>query len=92
MCSSTPANERDLEAQSLAMKRKQSAPQWPPPEVEAVLEASPNLRPCEPKYGRIPYDEFLRHIVNDRCLQCGAFLLQLDKELTMMAYLRDHKN
>ena len=61
------------------------------PEIEAVLKASPNLRPCEPKYGRIPYDEFLNHIVNDRCVQCRAFFLHLDKELKMMSYLRDHK-
>ncbi len=80
------------EAANSNVKHKRSASEWPPPEIEAVLKASPNLRPCEPKYGRIPYDEFLRHIVNDRCLQCRAFFLQLDKELKMMAYLRDHKN
>ena len=74
------------------MKRKRSLSEWPPPEIEAVLKASPNLRPCEPKYGRIPYDEFLKHIVDDRCIQCRAFCLQLDKELKMMSYLRDHKN
>jgi hypothetical protein len=77
---------------ALDMKRKRSASEWPPPEVEAVLKASPHLRPCEPKYGRIPYDEFPKHIVNDRCLRCRAFFFQLDKELRMMSYLRDHKN
>jgi hypothetical protein len=74
------------------MKRKRSASKWPPPEVEAVLKASPNLRPCESRYGRMPYDKFLEHIRNDRCEKCSAFFLQLDKELKMMAYLLDHKN
>jgi len=40
----------------------------------------------------MPYDKFLEHIRNDRCEKCSAFFLQLDKELKMMAYLRDHKN
>jgi hypothetical protein len=72
------------------MKRKKSA--WPPPEVEAVLKASPNLKPCKRKYGRVPYDQFLEHIRKDRCTQCWDLLQQLDKELKMMAYLRRHKN
>jgi hypothetical protein len=40
----------------------------------------------------MPYDKFLEHIRNERCAQCRAFLLQLDREQRMMAYLRDHKN
>lgn len=71
------------------MKSKNS---WPPPEVEAVLRASPHLKPCEPKYGQVPYDQFLEHIRQDRCTQCRDLLLQLDKALRMMAYLRLHKN
>jgi hypothetical protein len=73
-------------------KRKPKSSWQLPPEVEAVLRASTNLKPCEPKYGRLPYDKFLEHIRNDRCAQCRAFLLQLDKEQRMMAYLREHKN
>jgi hypothetical protein len=73
------------------MKRKQN-PAWPPPEIEAVLKASPNLTPCKRKYGRIPYDQFLEHIRKDRCTQCRDLLVQLEKELEMMAYLRRHKN
>jgi hypothetical protein len=74
------------------VKRKRK-PKWEfPPDVEAVLRASSNLQPCERKYGRIPYDKFLEYIYNDRCAQCLALLLQLDKELKMMAYLRRHKN
>jgi hypothetical protein len=52
------------------MKRKRAGTEWPPPEIEAVLKASTNLRPCKSKYGRIPYDEFLEHIPNDRCERC----------------------
>jgi hypothetical protein len=63
-----------------------------PPEVTAVLRASTNLQPCKRKYGRIPYDQFLEHIRNARCEQCRAFLLQLDKELRMMQWLRQRKN
>jgi hypothetical protein len=73
------------------MKHKRKSA-WPPPEVEAVLRVSPNLKPCEPKYGQIPYDEFLDHIRKDRCTQCRRLFLQLDKEQRMMAYLREHKN
>jgi len=66
------------------MKRKT---EWQlPAEVEAVLRASRNVKPCEPKYGRIPYDQFLEHIRKDRCVQCRDLLLQLDKEQNMMAF------
>jgi hypothetical protein len=77
--------------ESFNMKRKQNS-DWPPPEIEAVLKASPNLKPCEEKYGRIPYDQFLEHIGKDRCVQCRDLLLQLEKQLKMMEYLRLHKN
>jgi hypothetical protein len=74
------------------MKSKRKSEWKFPPEVEAVLRASPNLKPCKPKYGRIPYDQFLDHIRKDRCIQCRDFFLQLDKEQNMMAFLREHKN
>ena len=70
--------------------RRNSA--WPPPEIEAVLKASPNLKPCKSKYGHMPYDQFFEHIRKDRCTQCRDFVLQLEKELKMMEYLRQHKN
>jgi hypothetical protein len=73
-------------------KRKENSSWQLPPEVDAVLRVSANLRPCKRKYGRIPYDQFLRHIEDDCCAQCHELLVQLDKELRMMAYLRDHKN
>jgi hypothetical protein len=63
-----------------------------PPEVEAVLPASTNLKPCERKYRRLPYDKFLEHVRNDRCSQRHALLLQLDGELKMTEWLRRHKN
>jgi hypothetical protein len=74
------------------MKSKENPDRQLPPEIEAVLRASPNLKPCKPKYGRIPYDQFLEHVRKDRCVQCRDFLLQLDKEQNMMAFLREHKN
>jgi hypothetical protein len=73
------------------MKNKPSS-DWPPPEVEAVLRASPNLKPCKPKYGRVPYEEFLEHIRKDRCTLCRDFLLRLNKEQNIMEYLRLHRN
>jgi hypothetical protein len=73
------------------MKRKQNSA-WPPPEIEAVLRASPNLKPCKEEYGRVPYDEFLEHIRSDRCTQCRDLWLQLEKKLNMIEYLRLHKN
>jgi hypothetical protein len=74
------------------MKPEQNHAWQFPPEVEAVLRASPNLKPCKRKYGRVPYDQFLDHICKDRCTQCRELFLQLDRELRMMAYLRRHKN
>ncbi|MGC1904259.1 MAG: hypothetical protein WA715_10610 [Candidatus Acidiferrum sp.] len=73
------------------MKRRNHAWQFPP-EVEAVLKASPNLKPCKRKYGRVPYDRFIEHIRRDGCVQCLELFLQLDKEMRMMEYLRAHKN
>lgn len=72
------------------MNRKRE--QLLPPEIEAVLRVSPNLKPCKRKYGRMPSDKFLEHIRQDRCTQCRDFLLQLDKEQRMMLYLSEHKN
>jgi hypothetical protein len=78
---------------SLAFSKSKTKPTWElSPEVTAVLRASTNLRPCKRKYGRIPYDQFLEHVSNARCEQCRALLLQLDKELRMMEWLRQHKN
>ncbi len=74
------------------MKRKRNHAWQFPPEIEAVLRASPNLKPCNRKYGRVPYDQFFEHIRTDRCMQCWELLQQLDREHTMMAYLRRHKN
>ena len=73
------------------MKDKRNS-SWPSPEIEAVLRASPNLKPCKRKYGRVPYHQFLDHIRKDRCTQCRELLLQLNKELRMMSYLGEHKN
>lgn len=75
----------------MTVKRKQDAVSLSP-EIEAVLKTAPNLKPCKRKYGLVPCDEFLEHIRKDRCVQCREFLLQLDKEQRMMAYLREHKN
>jgi len=63
-----------------------------PAETEAVLRSSRNLKPCKAEYGRMPYNEFLEHIRCDRCAQCLALVLQLDKEKRMMSYLREDKN
>jgi hypothetical protein len=73
------------------MKPKEKST-WPPPDIDAVLKASPNLKPCRRKYGRVPYDQFLEHIRKDRCVKRREFFLQLDKELKMMEFLRLHKN
>jgi hypothetical protein len=73
------------------MKSKRNSWQLPP-EVEAVLRAFPNLLPCKRKWGRVPYDQLLDHIRTDRCTLCRDFVVQLNKESEMMAYLREHKN
>ena len=71
-------SRRKVSLEPFTMKRKRN-PAWQfPPEVEAVLRASPNLRPCKRKYGRVPYDQFLEHIRKDRCMQCWDLLQQLD--------------
>jgi hypothetical protein len=74
------------------VKSKRNSEWQLPPEVEAVLRASKNLKPCKPKYGRIPYDQFLEQVRKDRCVQRRDFFLQPDKEQRMMAFLREHKN
>lgn len=74
------------------MKSKRNSEWQLPPEVEAVLRPSPNLNPCKRKFARLPFDKFLEHVRKDRCTQCRDFLLQLDKEQNMMAFLREHKN
>jgi hypothetical protein len=74
------------------MKNKPNSEWQFPSEVEAVLRASPNLKPCKRKYAHIPCDKFLEHVRKDRCTQCRGFIAQLGKELRMMAYLREHKN
>jgi hypothetical protein len=74
------------------MIRKRKSEWQIPAEIDAVLKASPNPKPCKKKYGRMPYDQFLEHIRKDRCVQCRDLFLQLDKELKMMEYLRQHKN
>ena len=77
---------------SAEVERK-AAPAWKlPAEVDAVLRASANIKPCKRKYGRVPYDKFIEHIRNDRCAQCRRLFFQLDKELRMMDWLRRHKN
>jgi hypothetical protein len=78
---------------TIGAMKSERAKEWKiPPEIEAVLKASTNLQPCKRNYGELPYYKFLEHIRIERCAKCYAFFLQLDNELKMMAYLRDHKD
>ena len=52
----------------------------------------PEPKPCKRKWGRAPFDQMLRHIRQDHCEQCLAFIRYLDRELAMEIFLRNSRN
>src|SRR5207245_1701925 len=62
-----------------------------PPEVLAVLQISPDLKPC-PKFRRAYIYQFAEHLNEGKCEQCLTLSRQWSKELGMMKLLRDSRN
>jgi hypothetical protein len=60
-------------------------------EVRAVLQSSPNLKPCK-KFRRVSLKRFAEHLNERKCEQCLAFFRQLNKERGMMQFLRESRN
>jgi len=40
----------------------------------------PEPRPCKRKWGRVPFEQMLRHIKQDKCEQCRALVLYLERK------------
>jgi hypothetical protein len=62
-----------------------------PPEIQAIWQAAPNLTFC-PKFRRASADKVLEHIKQDKCERCVAAYWQLDKESSLISYLRSVRN
>jgi hypothetical protein len=52
----------------------------------------PEPKPYKRKWGRVPFDQMLRHIREDRCEQCRKMVLYLDREWAIELYLRNARN
>jgi len=46
----------------------------------ALRVTRPEPKPCKRKYGRVPFEQMLRHIKQDKCEQCRAVVLYLIRE------------
>jgi len=44
------------------------------------------------KVGRVPFDQMLRHIREDKCEQCRAVVRYFDREAALELYLRQSRN
>jgi len=52
----------------------------------------PEPKPCKRKWGRVPFDQMLRHIREDRCEQCRKVVLYFDREAALEIFLRNSRN
>jgi hypothetical protein len=52
----------------------------------------PEPKPCKRKYGRVPFDQMLRHIRQDKCELCRKLVLYLERECEIELYLRNSRN
>jgi hypothetical protein len=48
----------------------------------------PEPKPCKPKWGRVPFDQMLRHIREDKYEQCRNMVAYLNREAALELYLR----
>jgi hypothetical protein len=76
-----------------AMPRRKKPPFEFSPEQRAVWRAIPpkKVTVC-PKYRRVGVDEFVAHIKRDKCEQCRAFYLQIEREEELIRFLRTSRN
>jgi hypothetical protein len=52
----------------------------------------PEPKPCKPKWCRVPFEQMLRQIREDKCEQCRALVLYLERESEIDTYLRRSRN
>jgi hypothetical protein len=52
----------------------------------------PEHKPCKRKWGRVPFDQMLKHIREGHCEQCRALVLYLEREAELELYLRQSRN
>lgn len=52
----------------------------------------PDPKPCKRKWGRVPFDQMLRHIREDHCEQCRKVVRYFDRESAIELYLRNSRN
>jgi hypothetical protein len=52
----------------------------------------PEPKPCKRKWLKVPFDEMLRHIREDKCEQCRALVLYLERESEIDRFLRRSRN
>jgi hypothetical protein len=48
----------------------------------------PEPKPCKRKWGRVPFDQMLQHIREDKCEQCRVGVLYLYRESEIDLFLR----
>jgi hypothetical protein len=51
----------------------------------------PEPKPCKRKWGRVPFDQMLRHIRKDKCEQCRVWMLYLYRESDELAGTNDEQ-
>ena len=64
-------------------------------DLSFVLRSSRDLaepKPCKRKCGSVPFERMLRHIKEDKCEQCRALVLYLERESEIEVYLRRSRN
>ncbi len=52
----------------------------------------PEPKPCKRKWGRVPFEQMLRHIKQDKCEQCRAAVLYHIRESDIDRFLRRSRN
>jgi hypothetical protein len=52
----------------------------------------PEPKPCKPKYGRVPFEQMLRHIREDKCEQCRAVVKYLERDSNLRLWLKKNQN
>jgi len=50
----------------------------------------PEPKPCKAKYGRVPFEQMLRHIKKDKCEQFRAVVEYLERDIRL--WLKENRN
>jgi hypothetical protein len=52
----------------------------------------PEPKPCKRKWGRVPFDQMLRHIRDEKCEQCRAMVEYFVRESEIELFLWRSRN